>query len=199
MNKFYKKSLFLVVLGTFFFLSCSSTPEMNLEDENFAPVETTGYVYGSFALFPATGNAVPVLIGEIYDTTYEGYDWGHPTIALTLGESTFKLRPNKEDMLQMVALPAGTYSFTEGEVYTYEEGDSTKQVDLGSYNNIIEVKPNVATYIGDFSGTLGRDFSNEIVWTLNEPEDNFSASFVDIQTKYPLLKEYNVEIVSHFE
>ncbi len=199
MKKNFAKKLrivcfFLVVVVVF--IGCVSFTPSNISYEDDVHEDGMGYIYGRFRTLPMLEGGISMLFHAPVSEYLEDYYFGYPTFSLVVDKNAFFFGLDDYTEVQMMPVKAGTYSIDAIEYLSYEEGQESFPFEVSNYNNEIVVKPNTAVYIGDFSGTLGRNYDNDLVWDFHGPVSNFEKTTADLKEKYSLLSDSNISFSS---
>ncbi len=195
-----KKSVTMCCFFALLFLlgSCVSFTPSYISYEDDVHEDGMGYIYGRFSTLPMTEGGVSILYNAPVSEYLEDYYFGYPKFSLVIGDNAFFYGLEADEMVQMMAVRPGTYSIDAIERLSYEELNlEPLDFDVVGYNNEIIVEPNTAVYIGDFSGTHGRDYDNELVWDVTNPVNNYDQTTAELREKYSLLEDSNITFTSN--
>ncbi len=184
-------------LALMFVLSgCVSFTPSYISYEDDVHEDGTGYIYGRFSTLPMTEGGVSIMYHAPVSEFLEDYHFGYPTFSIAIDGNAFFFGLEGNDMIQMMPVQPGTYTIEAIEQLSYEDGQEVFPFEVAGYNNEIVVEPNTAVYIGDFSGTLGRNYDNDLVWDFHNPENNYEKTTLELREKYSLLDESNISFSS---
>ncbi len=187
----------LLLLLAFSLGGCISfTPSQVLYEDDIHE-DGVGYIYGRFSTLPMKEGGVPILYNSPVDEFLEDYYFGYPKFSLVIGDNAFFYNIREDEMVQVMAVRPGTYTLDSIEYLNYEEPIEPTVVEFASYNNEIVVGENEAVYIGDFSGVLGRNYDNYVIWEVNDPENNYEKTTDELKEKYSFLGQTDISFSSH--
>ncbi|MBI5927014.1 MAG: peptidylprolyl isomerase [Aquabacterium sp.] len=146
-------------------------------------------------------NEVPTLrdaylYGRLYmdaPKAFLGLD-GHQTMGFAIecdDKSRYVLRMDREDPIMVVKIRPATCSWTE---VVYSDGDGTVRTRKPAPPDLfkhVTLKGGYSYYLGDFDGAVTTSMVGTTVrtrWNLKDAKDNFEATTVAMQSRYPKLK-----------
>lgn len=148
-------------------------------DVNETPTLNDAYLYGRFYMdAPKTLLALD----------------GHQTMGFAIDcddKSRYVLRMDREDPIMVVKIRPSTCSWTE---IVYSDADGTVRTRKPAPADLfkrVALKGGYSYYLGDFDGTVTTSIVGTSVrtrWNLKDVKDNFEATTVAMQSRYPKLK-----------
>lgn len=197
-------SLFFIAFSILMLSSCASMIESPVLSVDYVPTDDNGYIYGRFDLVPPEEELLMIYFGASKMSGNDFYFGEDPTIGIivenldTETQLSFRLEA-EEDAIQMLAIPPGNYRIVLLEYLCYEIGPELVEFDMEGYQNDFVVEANTAVYIGDFSGSVGRDYNNILHWSLKPVANNYDETAYDLFRKYPFLRVSGIADVSHMK